>query len=236
MTEVQTVEGKVAELEAKIESFAAELAEFRKVHVSRRGVEGARGETGPAGIGVAGPQGLPGKDADISQAVEAAKQAIEAEYGFCLSPGSIKELIKHQLILSGVLDLDGNAILIPGPEGKAGIPGADSQVAGPSGKDGESIVGPAGRDAKIVIGSVTAGDTASVSLRESEDGTILDFVLPRGEKGATGATGASIVGPKGDKGDSVVGPEGERGLPGESGLSKAEVVALVQDMKRRGSI
>ena len=60
MTEVAAV--SLEALVERIEALEQEHGEFRKVHVSRRGVEGGRGETGPAG-----PVGPP---ADVNQAAE----------------------------------------------------------------------------------------------------------------------------------------------------------------------
>lgn len=54
---------------------------------------------------------------------------------------------------------------------------------------------------------------------------VLDFVLPRGERG--------YQGPTGEQGSE--GPEGPQGIPSEA-LSKKDVIALGLDMKRRGTI
>lgn len=59
-----------------------------------------------------------------------------------------------------------------------------------------------GQAATIQIGSVTNGDTVSVTNSGSENAAILDFVLQRGEQG--------IQGPKGDTGP--VGPKGDPGI------------------------
>src|SRR6266566_8100353 len=78
---------------------------------------------------------------------------------------------------------------IPGPPGP---PGEDSTIPGPPGPPGQSTVGPAGkngRDVKIAVGSVSVGETASVSLREKDGMQFLDFVLPRGEQGPQGVAG-----------------------------------------------
>ena len=73
----------------------------------------------------------------------------------------------------------------------------------------------------LTIGTVTSGDTASASIENGK----LNLVLPRGEKGATGATGAKgetgATGAKGDKGDKgdtgATGAKGEKGDPGAAG-------------------
>ncbi|MDO4732460.1 MAG: hypothetical protein Q4B50_02945 [Bacillota bacterium] len=67
--------------------------------------------------------------------------------------------------------------------------------------------GPAGRDgqaASIRIGSVSSGEEAAVYNAGTEQALILDFTLPRGEKGVQGEQGPA-------------GPQGLRGLRGESG-------------------
>src|SRR5467141_5460683 len=64
MGEVQAVEERLAALEQKIDSFAAEHSEFRSVHVSRRGAEGRRGETGS--VGPVGPPADPNQVAEIA--------------------------------------------------------------------------------------------------------------------------------------------------------------------------
>ena len=202
---------------------------------SRRGLDGVRGEQGLPGRDstVVGPQGPAGRDADVTQVVEAALKKVKEE--FDQEYAVLAQVVRHALVTGGVLDENGNAILIPGP---TGAPGADSQVAGPAGRDGvdgKSIVGPAGRDAKIAIGSVTVGSEASASLREHENGQVLDLVIPRAERGEQGLPGkdgadSTVPGVRGE-----IGPEGIRGLPGE-GLSKAEVIEIIRDMKRRGSI
>src|SRR5262249_4859529 len=54
------------ELRNKLDSFAAEHAEFRRVHVSRRGVEGPRGEQGIPGQSIVGPKGEKGDPARLA--------------------------------------------------------------------------------------------------------------------------------------------------------------------------
>ena len=78
------------------------------------------------------------------------------------------------------------------------------------------------------------GDEAGVIKTETEDGILLEFTLPRGEKGdslhhswrgtelwitsASGTTMTDLKGEKGDKGDAgEQGPKGEKGPQGERG-------------------
>jgi hypothetical protein len=193
----------------RIESYLEGLALHKD---SRRGPEGQQGPKGDIGdTGATGATGPAGRDADISQAIKAAKEAIEEEYGFYLNPGSIRELINHQLIATGFLDINGHPIHKPGPAGK------DSTVPGPKGD-----VGPAGRNGRDGVNGKDGKDG-----RDGERGP----AGPQGLQGPQGESGVSnIPGPQGPEG-----PEGLRGLPGE-GLTKAEVVTLILDMKKRGSI
>jgi hypothetical protein len=211
MSEVTEVDLKaqVEELRQKIESFAKEHSEFRSVHVSRRGAEGGRGEIGPVG-----PPGAPGKDADIKLAVEAAKEAMIEEFGTLhkfLNAEALSEIIDHRLIVAGVIDEDKKAIIIPGPAGKDGV---DSSVPGPKGEKGDT--GSPGRDGRDGING-----------KDGRDGAV-GPAGPRGEKGEPGVS--NVPGPQGE-----TGPEGPQGVPG-AGLSKVEIIALFQDMKRRGSL
>ena len=88
-----------------------------------------------------------------------------------------------------------------GPQGIQGIQGPAGEIGntGPRGPQGEpgakgdtGAQGVPGQAATIQIGSVTNGDTISVTNSGSENAASLDFVLQRGEQG--------IQGPKGDPG------------------------------------
>ncbi len=228
MNSLEVTGSRTLEIEdrvAKIEKYLNDLSLHRD---SRRGLDGARGPQGEPGVSnTPGPKGDPGRDADITQVVELALKRVRVE--FDEEHKMLAHVVHHALVTGGVLDESGKAVLIPGPKGDS-VVGAK----GDPGQDGVSVVGPRGRDAKIEIGSVSVGETASVSLREHEGVQFLDVVLPRGEKGDTGAAGQDGVsntpGPVGERGN-----EGERGLPGE-GMNKAEIISLVLDMKRRGSL
>jgi hypothetical protein len=199
-------EERVTRLEQYLENLA--------IHKdSRRGPEGAVGPKGDIGdTGATGATGPAGKDADISQAIKAAKTAIEDEFGFYLNAGSLRELINHQLIVAGFLDINGHPIHKAGPAGK------DSTVPGPRGE-----TGPAGRNGRDGVDGKDGKDG-----RHGERGP----AGPQGEKGERGEP-SNVLGPQGPQGE--IGPEGLRGLPGV-GLSKADVIQLIRDMKTRGSI
>jgi len=81
MTEVAAV--SLEALVERIEALEQEHGEFRKVHVSRRGVEGGRGETGPAG-----PVGPP---ADVNQAAEIAANLVQKAWRYETQVFEIRE-------------------------------------------------------------------------------------------------------------------------------------------------
>jgi hypothetical protein len=163
---------------------------------SRRGAEGAPGKAST----IPGPQGEPGKNSvvvigQVTAGEQAAASIVPQENG----------VHTLNLILPRGLKGDtGPASQIPGPEGKSiigarGERGSDAAPAAP-GKDGRD--GRDGRDANVRIGSVVQGDIAAASMRTINGVTYLDLVLPKGDTGATGANGQSVVGPKGEDGKS----------------------------------
>jgi len=86
----------------------------------------------------------------------------------------------------------------------------------PRGRDGSGVSSSGGNFASIKVGNVRAGDYANVVNVGTEEDAILDFVIPRGEKGATGPTG--LTGPRGERGekgdtgnDGPTGPQGPAG-------------------------
>ncbi len=221
MSEVQEVnlEQRVAELESKLDSISKRHTEFETVHTSRRGVAGGRGETGPAG-----PVGPP---ADVNQVAEVAAEIVQKAWRYETQVSKFENLIKEfeseivalraalkfaiieELQLSGFVDSEGRAV--------SGPAGADSQVPGPQGERGEQ--GLQGNAGKNGVDGVTG--------RDGNDGV-------KGERGLQGEPGVSnIPGPQGERGE--IGPEGLQGLPG-AGLGKTEIIELVRDLKRRGTI
>ena len=74
-----------------------------------------------------------------------------------------------------------------------------------------------GVGATVEIGSVQNGLSASVTNSGTSRNAVLNFVLPRGETGATGPQGpkgdTGEQGPKGDTGDT--GPQGQQGPKGD---------------------
>lgn len=76
-----------------------------------------------------------------------------------------------------------------------------------------------GLAASVEVGTVTEGETVSVTNSGTKTNAVFDFVLPRGEKGEKGDKGEQGVpgaaGPKGNQGDQ--GPKGDQGDPGPEG-------------------
>lgn len=109
-----------------------------------------------------------------------------------------------------------------GPEGPEGDSGVYYGTTEPTDPDKLVWVDPSGGPIDFSIGTVTTlepGDDATVSVTNTEDGPILDFGIPVGLKGDTGATGATgPQGPKGDTGDTgATGPKGDTGATGPQG-------------------
>ena len=96
--------------------------------------------------------------------------------------------------------------VLTGPQGPKGDTG-DTGPTGPRGPKGDTgdtgPTGPAGPSASIAVGTVTtlpAGSNATVTNSGTSSSAVLDFGIPQGVKGETGATG----------------PRGEIGATGQS--------------------
>jgi hypothetical protein len=74
-----------------------------------------------------------------------------------------------------------------GEQGRDGLPGRDSTVPGVKGDKGDP--GKTGELPIITIGQVLTGEQASVILGGSREEPILNFVLPRGDRGFAGQPG-----------------------------------------------
>lgn len=77
-----------------------------------------------------------------------------------------------------------------GARGEQGLPGRNG-LDGQPGKDGTA--GRDGKAATVKIGTVTSGDTASVTNSGTDTNAVLDFVLPKGEKGEDGVSGSAVA-------------------------------------------
>lgn len=109
-----------------------------------------------------------------------------------------------------------------GPQGPQGPQGA-AGPQGPAGRDGvdgtDGVDGQDGAAATITVGSVTTVDyeyPATVNNSGTTSAAVLDFTIPRGVPGETGATGPQ--GPQGETGATgATGPQGETGPAGPTG-------------------
>lgn len=109
-----------------------------------------------------------------------------------------------------------------GPQGEQGIQGpkGDTGATGPAGANGKSPT--------VTIGTTSVAsdeNPAKVTNSGTDTDVVLDFVLPKGERGPQGEQGPKgdtgpqgPQGPKGDKGDTgAQGPQGEQGPKGDTG-------------------
>lgn len=93
--------------------------------------------------------------------------------------------------------------------------------------DAGQVQGVKGDAATVKVGSVTSGDTASVTNSGTENDAVFDFVLPKGDKGDTGEKGdTGATGPQGD-----TGPQGEKGDPFTYADFTAEQLAALKGEK-----
>ena len=161
-----------------------------------------------------GPQGLPGKDGTDGAPGKDGQQLWAA---YVDADGHL--IVQYEGTDAPPLRLDANGHLLydangqtvdlglvrgaDGAPGKDGEPGAPGEPGTP-GKDGAD--GAPGKAATIQVGTVTDGDTASVTNRGTENAAIFDFVLPRGQQGIPGKDGS----------------DGAPGEPGKDGLGVPE--------------
>ena len=105
-----------------------------------------------------------------------------------------------------------------GPQGERGCPGPMGEQ-GPQGNTGST-----GATPTVEVGTVSSGRTAQVIANNTDTGVSLDFVVPVGATGATGAQGETgAIGPtgaQGAKGEAgATGPTGVQGAKGETGAT-----------------
>lgn len=186
-----------------------------------QGLQGERGETGPAG-----PQGIPGekgetgkgfKVIDYYDSLELLQQNVPAP-----EPGDAY----------GVGYFEPYDIYIYGET-------AGWKNNGPL----QGAQGPDGKAATITVGTVSTGEPGTqVSVTNSGTSTdaILNFTIPRGEKGLQGDTGPT--GPKGDPGETgpagPTGPQGDpgaKGDPGDAGKSATIKIGVVSATEPGGN-
>ena len=162
-----------------------------------QGLQGERGETGPAG-----PQGIPGEKGETGKGFKV------IDYYDSL------ELLQQNVPAPEVGDAYGVGYFEP----------YDIYIYGETAgwvNNGplQGAQGPDGKAATITVGTVSTGEPGTqVSVTNSGTATeaILNFTIPRGEKGLQGDTGPE--GPKGETGEKGdTGPEGPKGEPGAKG-------------------
>lgn len=167
-------------------------------------------------VGPEGPQGMDGDAATVTVGTTTTGEA-----------GTNASVSNSGTTSAAVLDFT-----IPkGADGAQG-PKGDTGPAGPAGEQGPKgdtgAEGPAGADGKdgvtpsVTIGTTTTGE-AGTNAQVTNDGTapdvVLNFVIPKGEKGDTGAAGA----------EGPAGPKGDTGAAGTNGLS-ITAIALTTDV------
>ena len=114
-----------------------------------------------------------------------------------------------------------------GPKGDTGATGAQG-IQGPAGPKGDTAL-------TVAVGNVTSGETPSVVNSGTATDIVLDFVIPKGEKGDTGDIGP--VGPEGPVGpQGPVGPEGPVGPQGPAGPAGEGGTANYEDLQNKPSI
>ena len=179
------------------------------------GAAGPQGEQGPAGVdGIQGPQGDPGQAATI--------QVGKVTTG---EPGSEAQVTNSGSESAAVFDF-----AIPRGEPGAAGPQGERGEQGPAGADGaQGPQGDPGQAATIQVGEVTTGEPGSkaqVTNSGSESAAVFDFVIPRGEPGPKGDTGAA--GPQGERGEQgPAGADGAQGLQGNPGQAATIQVGKV---------
>lgn len=104
----------------------------------------------------------------------------------------------------------------------------DKGDPGDKGDKGDS--GPQGQAASVSVGSVQTGqpgEAASVVNAGTSSAAVLNFVIPQGAKGETGAQGPKgETGEQGPKGDT--GPQGEQGPKGDTGPQGEQGIQGIQ--------
>lgn len=175
-----------------------------------QGAQGVQGEVGATGAqGEQGIQGIPGEKGADGVSPTVTIKAITGGHKVSITD------------ISGTHSFD----VLDGAKGEQGVQGIPGE-AGAKGDTGEKgadgAKGDPGEAATITIGSVTSGIQASVENAGTANAAVLNFVLPKGEKGDTGSQGAT--GEAGAKGE-----QGEPGKNGEDGFSPSVAVEAVEN-------
>lgn len=183
-----------------------------------KGDKGDVGPTGPQGPeGPRGPQGLPGERGATGETGAQGLTGPQGPRGEAAYTFNIGTVISGDVASVSNTGTEGNVVLdFVVPRGEVGPRGAkgDTGATGPTGPVGpEGPMGPTGPEGPqgpigatgpegpkgdtaltLSIGSVTEGETASVTNGGTDTDIILDFVIPRGAAGAAGAAATVAVG------------------------------------------
>lgn len=181
-----------------------------------QGVQGVQGEVGATGAqGEQGIQGAPGERGADGVSPTVTIKAITGGHKVSITDISGTQSFD---VLDGA----------KGEQGAQGIPG-EAGAKGDTGEKGaDGAKGDPGEAATITIGSVTSGAQASVENAGTANAAVLNFVLPKGEKGDTGLQGATgEAGAKGEQGEP--GKNGSDGKNGEDGFSPSVAVEAVEN-------
>ena len=203
------------------------------------GPTGAAGPRGPAGPqGPAGPKGDTGEGLTIkgryntAEALETAVPSPAVGDNYYVGTAAPYEVYTYT-------GTDGwlNGGSLQGAKGDTGPAGPQGAV-GPQGEPGEQgpagPTGPAGSKgepgaaATVSVGTVTtgaAGSGATVLNTGTTSAAVLNFTIPRGDKGETGPRGET-----GSKGET-----GPQGAPGPNELSESTATALTGLLKGDGT-
>lgn len=159
---VFTLNDTTPRVEITVEPVAAAVADDLYQRARREGFTGTfeeflakfKGEKGNDGLpGRPGSDGLPGKNGENGSDGENGKSA----YEIAVEQGFKGDKAAWLLSLKGEKGDDG----LPGAPGNDGLPGTD------------------GAAATVEIGTVTTGETASVTNSGTANAAVLDFVLPK---------------------------------------------------------
>ena len=184
-----------------------------------RGEQGAQGEVGATGAqGEQGIQGVPGEKGADGVSPTVTVEAITGGHKVSITDIGGTQSFK---VLDGA----------KGQQGEQGVAGEAGARGEPGERGADGAKGDPGEAATITIGSVTSGAEASVENAGTANAAVLNFVLPKGDKGEKGDTGlqgaAGEPGAKGDTGEA--GKNGTDGKNGEDGFSPTIAVETVEN-------
>ncbi|CAI3951293.1 unnamed protein product, partial [Commensalibacter communis] len=178
-----------------------------------KGAQGLQGEQGAQG-----PQGLPGQDGATGA------QGDKGERGsLWISAEGVPAPSKNYKEFDCYIDeLTYNIYVNNGSEWQ--LTGNIKGLQGEQGNQGEA--GTDGKAGTIQIGNVSKGDNASITNRGTENAALLDFVLPKGDKGDAGSRWYSGT----QEPNASTGVKDERGAP-RSGDMYLQLAAAEHEAK-----